>query len=104
MAKNKQCCYCGTRDRKETYRRLPNGLFSCVDCHRQHNPMWIAGAVHSLTKADKGDMLFKTEEEEKQFDEAVKKAKKAPPMHHTEASPIIRQAYKLLLKGKRVKV
>lgn len=104
MARNKECCYCGTKDRKETYRRLPNGLFSCVDCHRNHNPLWMVGAVHGLTKADKGAMLFKSEAEEKEFDEAVNKAKQAPPMHHLEASPIIRQAYKLLLKGKRIKL
>lgn len=104
MAKNKQCCYCNTKDRKETYRRLPNGLFSCVDCNRNHNPMWIAGTVHSLTKANKDDMLFKSEDDEKRFDEAVKKAKSAPPMHHTEASPLIRQAYKYLMKGRKVRI
>ena len=49
-------------------------------------------------------MMFKSEAEEKEFDEAVKAAKKAPPMHHLEASPIIRTAFKLLMKGKKVRL
>jgi len=97
MAKNKQCAYCGTKDRKETYRRLPNGLYACVLCHRNKNPLWMASAVDAMKKVDKDKLFFKTKAEEEEFDEAVKKAKDAPPLYQIEANPIIRGAYKKLM-------
>jgi hypothetical protein len=64
----------------------------------------MAGAVDRMSKMKKADIDILTPDKEKEFKKAVEKAKTAPPMHHTEANPIIRQAYRFLMKGKRVDI
>ena len=99
MAKNKQCAYCGTKDRNEPYRRMPNGCFACEDCHTLRNPMKVFGRAHIAWNNRNNEDAFVGQPEARQ---KVKNRGKPPPLHHVYSNPIIRQMYKNLMKKGKV--
>lgn len=100
MAKNKRCAYCGTKDKNEPYRRLPNGLFSCEDCHTARSPLKAFGRAHIMWKLRNDPDYWRGKEDARK---KIIDRGKPPPLHHAEANPIIRQMFKNLMKrGKRV--
>lgn len=96
MAKNKKCSYCETKD-TDGYRRLPNGLFACSNCYEIKNPLYQFGLAKYVW--DNRRRIT-----DKALRKAIEAEGKPPDMDKVYKGPIVQQAYKLLLKGKKVKV